>query len=261
MRVGKAERHVRRRHRAFRRGETCSATMPASIAMPAASSAVAGSSRIHSGRLSSDRRASPMRRRWPCDSTRAGSVRFGAERNVVERGAYRLARDRFAGQRHQRGEILLGGELVLQRRARDPRTRSPRAPSGRRARPRPPIQRISPARGCRQARKHAQQRRLAGPVGAGDHQRMSRLQRGTTSPRTAAHGRDARRVRGLRAWKGGGFRDRPGVGKRSVRKGGGDRKSSRDYSGRPSMGLAQGQGRLPANAPRTADRRQWLLRL
>src|SRR4030095_9756296 len=56
---------------------TCSATMPASIAMPAASSAVTGSSRIHSGRLRSDNRARPMRRRWPCESTRAGSVRFG----------------------------------------------------------------------------------------------------------------------------------------------------------------------------------------
>ena len=38
--------------------------------------------------LSSDRRARPMRRRCPCDSTRAGSVRLRVERDVVKRGAH-----------------------------------------------------------------------------------------------------------------------------------------------------------------------------
>ena len=43
--------------------------------MPSPSSAVSGSSRIHSGRRDRRRRASPMRRRCPCDDRRTGSDR------------------------------------------------------------------------------------------------------------------------------------------------------------------------------------------
>ena len=105
-----------------------------------------GSSRIHSGRGASDSRARPMRRRCPCDSTRAGQRALARQARPRRARADGLARRRFAGERNERGEVLLGGELVLERRRDGRRTRSPRA-ADRTARPCLPFQRISPDSG------------------------------------------------------------------------------------------------------------------
>ena len=116
-----------------------------------------------------------MRRRWPCESTRAGSERWRASATLSSASRQWLrARSPIAFERHQRGEILLRGELVLERRAGVRRTRPPPAARGRTGRTRWPCQRISPASGADRPASMRKQRGLAGAVGARDDQRLAR---------------------------------------------------------------------------------------
>ena len=142
----------------------------ASSARPALSSAVAGSSRIHNGRA---RQHQPREPDAPALSLRehcapaARAARSSA--TVVERTAHRVAR-----QRDRRpastsdAQVLLGGELVLERRHVADKERlarrSARIASGAVG---APCQRTRPSYGRRQPGQDAQQRRLAAAVGAG----------------------------------------------------------------------------------------------
>ena len=118
-------------------------------------------------------RASPMRRRWPCDSTRAGNARCGTSATAasaastacgsVRRRPARPARQVLLGRQFvlQRGQVTRKGDLQVS--ARCPGRHRFAAP-GHRALVR-----------SREAGEHAQKRGLACPVGARHQQRVSRL--------------------------------------------------------------------------------------
>ena len=123
----------------------------------------------------SDSRASPMRRRWPCDSTRAGSARWRATRRSSSASLDRIrASAPIAGERHQRCEVLLGGELVLRAMAGARRTRPPRGASRIERSHRLALPADLAGVGRRQPGEHAQQRRLARAVAPVDDQRLAR---------------------------------------------------------------------------------------
>ena len=75
-----------------RRARHAATSAASSIAVPSASSASKGSSRIHTGAAASScRRASATRRRWPCDSVRTGGVAAAEQADATQRRARRPA--------------------------------------------------------------------------------------------------------------------------------------------------------------------------
>ena len=201
-RLGEAERRVRRgdreaapvqvRRRSWRRAARRRRHRAPS---PARRESTAGA-------RASDSRARPMRRRCPCDSTRAGSARCASRARPcrARRGSRRATRSR---RRARRSDARFSSAVsssfsagawpakaIAARKRRIERRDRPARSSGsrpRRARDSPASMRSSVVLPVPFA-----------PVTTSAWPGSTR----TRAPRTAARGRDARRDRGLRAWGG-----------------------------------------------------------
>ncbi len=141
--------------------------------MPSASSAVAGSSSSHSGRRVNDRRASPTRRRCPCDSARAGkrrlparARRWPAHRADVRRFRRVVRPARPATRDSLPPSVRPSAPSWWPQNTASCRTRSANGATS------SPRQRTRPAAGSAQAGEDPQERRLARAVGAGHQQRV-----------------------------------------------------------------------------------------
>ena len=160
-------------------------------AIPAVSSAVAGSSRSHSGRRDRARRANPRRRRCPCERARAGRRAWRSSETLASASRSFARFHGVAGQRDQRARFSSAVSSSFNAGRWPPYATSSRrlCANGATSTPR---QRTLPANGAPKSGQNAQQRGLARAVGAGHEQRAAGLdaegQRRKEARRTAPRG-------------------------------------------------------------------------